>query len=413
MARIAIIGAGFQGLACAFHLMADGHDVTVFDPGGVASGASFGNMGTFANYACIPVNNPSVFRDAPRYLFSAQSPFRLRLGYLPQLLPWLALFLRASLPGRSRRSAGDLAGLLARAGEGYRSILAEPILRDFVRPAEALYLYGSEAAFAKAQADLDFRAREGVPFETLAPGALRDLEPGLAPIFARGVLFRGSWHLTDPAGFLRALAGLLAVRGLRLEPLAVEAIRPKDASVTLLVGGTERSFDGVVLAAGARARSLARQCGDDVPLDTERGYHVVFAGGRDLLSRPCGWAERGFYMTPMQDGLRVGGTVELGGFTDERSQPLLDLLAYSAKRAVPGLGEAGSPWLGFRPTLPDGLPVIGRATASRRVIYAFGHQHLGLTLAGLTGQVVADLWADRAPDLDLACCAPDRFARAA
>jgi D-amino-acid dehydrogenase len=154
---------------------------------------------------------------------------------------------------------------------------------------------------------------------------------------------------------------------------------------------------------------LAAQCGDAIPLDTERGYHLLYPGSSSLISRPVGWAERGFYMTPMARGIRVAGSVELAGLKPEKHAGLLQLLEHSSQRALPGLPAATEPWLGFRPTLPDGLPVIGRARASARVVYAFGHQHIGLTLGGVTGGLVADLVAGRAPALDLAPFAPGRF----
>ncbi|WP_243712302.1 NAD(P)/FAD-dependent oxidoreductase, partial [Burkholderia pyrrocinia] len=168
------------------------------------------------------------------------------------------------------------------------------------------------------------------------------------------------------------------------------------------------TFDHVVIAAGARSREFAAACGDAVPLDTERGYHVQFAAHEQIVTRPVGWAERGFYMTPLDEGLRAAGTVELGGFDAPMNRPLVALLTRSAREALPSLGAPTRSWLGFRPTLPDGVPVIGCARRSARVIHAFGHQHLGVTLAGITGWIVADLVAQRAPPLDLT---PYRAAR--
>lgn len=409
MPDIAIIGAGFIGLASAAALMRDGHRVTLFDPAGVGQGASFGNAGTFAHYACIPVNNPSVFRDLPRFLLSKQSPFRLRWGYLPHLAPWLARFMMSSLPRRYEASAGALAALLDCAREGYAPLLADAELKRFVRPRECLYLYSNAASFDAARPALDLRHKLGVAFEVLDGAAIRTLEPSLAPIFERGVLFSNSWHFSDPQGFLQTLYLQLAALGLELERAAVDAVQPAADSASLMVGGVPRRFDYVVVATGARSAQFARQCGDPVPLDTERGYHVRFPGAQHLVSRPVGWAERGFYMTPMSDGLRVAGTVELAGFSDKRNRALIDLLTFSSKRALPALGTPDSNWLGFRPTLPDGVPVLARSRASARVIYAFGHQHLGLTLAGVSGRIVADLVARRAPPLDLAPYAATRF----
>ncbi|BDC42898.1 NAD(P)/FAD-dependent oxidoreductase [Paraburkholderia terrae] len=410
MAEIGIVGAGFIGLASAGWLMRDGHRVTLFDPSGVAQGASFGNAGTFAPYGCIPVNNPSVFRDLPRFLLSSESPFRLRWSYLPHVLPWLTRFMISSTRKRYEASAGALAALLAQAQDGYAPLLEQPELAKYVRPRECLYLYSSGASFDASRASLNLRKQLGVSFDVLSAAEVRELEPALAPIFERGVLFSDSWHFSDPQGFLLSLHELLAARGLELERKSVSAIAPTADGVTLTTDdGTPRRFDHVVVATGARSAKFAAQCGDRVPLDTERGYHVRYRGATQLISRPVGWAERGFYMTPMDDGVRVAGTVELGGFSDVRNRSLLDLLTFSSKRALPGLTQPDSSWLGFRPTLPDGVPVLGRSSDSERVIYAFGHQHLGLTLAGVSGRIVADLVARRAPPLDLSRYAPTRF----
>jgi D-amino-acid dehydrogenase len=410
MAQIGVVGAGFVGLASAAWLMRDGHRVTLFDPSGVAQGASFGNAGTFAPYGCIPVNNPSVFRDLPRFLLSRDSPFRLRWSYLPHVLPWLARFMISSTQSRYEASAGALAALLAHAQAGYTPLLDDPSLAKFVRQRECLYLYSSGASFDASHDSLNLRERLGVPFDVLSAAQVREMEPALAPIFERGVLFKDSWHFSDPQAFLLALFAALEARGLVLERRGVNAIVPAADGVTLSADdGTSHRFDQVIVAAGARSSTFAAQCGNRVPLDTERGYHVRYRGATQLISRPIGWAERGFYMTPMDDGIRVAGTVELGGFSAVRNRSLLDLLTFSSKRALPALQQPDSTWLGFRPTLPDGLPVLGRARASERVIYAFGHQHLGLTLAGVTGRIVADLVARRAPPLDLARYGATRF----
>ncbi|SMG55010.1 NAD(P)/FAD-dependent oxidoreductase [Paraburkholderia susongensis] len=409
MSDIAIIGAGFIGLASAASLMRDGHRVTLFDPSGVGQGASFGNAGTFAHYACIPVNNPSVFRDLPRFLLSGDSPFRLRWGYLPHLTPWLARFMMSSLPRRYEASAGALAALLGRAQDGYAPLLADPELARFVRARECLYLYSNTASFDAASPALDLRRKLGVSFDVLTGGDIRALEPSLAPIFERGVLFSDSWHFSDPPGFLQKLYEQLAAQGLSLQRSTVSAVQPSADGASVMVDGAAQRFSHVVIATGARSAQFATQCGDAVPLDTERGYHVRYPGAQQLISRPVGWAERGFYMTPMSDGIRVAGTVELAGFGNARNASLIDLLTFSSKRALPALDKPDNSWLGFRPTLPDGVPVLGRSSASERVIYAFGHQHLGLTLAGVSGRIVADLVAKRAPPLDLAPYAATRF----
>lgn len=409
MANVAIIGAGFVGLSSAYWLMRDGHQVTIYDPLGAGGGASYGNAGTFANYACIPVNNPSVFRDLPRFLLSSDSPFRLRWSYLPQLAPWLARFLASSTKPRYTASATALSVLLSRAYDGYREMVEQANLERFIQRSECLYLYSSSAAFRASESTLALRRTLGVDFNVLSSEEIRQLEPQLNPLFEQGVLFPGSWFLSDPAAFLQALQDWLVQSGLGIETLAVNALKPLANTVQLETEAGTVGYDYVAVCAGAHSRPFASQCGDNIPLDTERGYHIMYPGTANLISRPVGWAERGFYMTPMSKGIRVAGTVELAGFTEKKHQGLLDLLQFSSKRALPALTTPAESWLGFRPTLPDGLPVMGRSRASARVIYGFGHQHIGLTLGGLSGAVVADMVAGRAPPFSLTPYSPNRF----
>jgi D-amino-acid dehydrogenase len=409
MARVAVIGAGFVGLSSAYWLMRDGHQVSLYEPRGAAGGASFGNAGTFANYACIPVNNPSVFRDLPRYLFASQSPLRVRWSHLHTLAPWLARFMWASTPARYTATASALSHLLARAQSGYDAMLAEADLQRFVRPQECLYLYSSATAFQGARETLALRRRLGVEADILDAQAIAQLEPQLSPIFHRGALFKGSWHLSDPSAFLHALLAYLQTKGLVVHPLTVTAVQADDRQVRVRGLDHDSAYDYLALCAGVHSKDLAAQCGDDVPLQAERGYHLMFPGSTPLISRPVGWAERGFYMTPMAQGLRVAGTVELAGLGQEMHPGLLDLLHFAARRALPALGAPQAPWLGFRPTLPDGLPVLGRSRKSARVVYAFGHQHIGLTLGGLSGSLVADIVGERPSALNLDAFAAQRF----
>jgi glycine/D-amino acid oxidase-like deaminating enzyme len=409
MARVAVVGAGFVGLSSAYWLMRDGHQVSLYEPRGAAGGASFGNAGTFANYACIPVNNPSVFRDLPRYLFASQSPLRVRWSHLHTLAPWLARFMWASTPARYTATASALSHLLARAQSGYDAMLAEADLQRFVRPQECLYLYSSASAFQGARETLALRRRLGVEADILDAEAIAQLEPQLSPIFHRGALFKGSWHLSDPSAFLHALLAYLQTKGLVVHPLAVTGVQADDRQVRVRGLDHDSAYDYLALCAGVHSKDLAAQCGDDVPLQAERGYHLMFPGSTPLISRPVGWAERGFYMTPMAQGLRVAGTVELAGLGQEMHPGLLDLLHFASRRALPALGAPQAPWLGFRPTLPDGLPVLGRSRKSARVVYAFGHQHIGLTLGGLSGSLVADIVGERPSALNLDAFAAQRF----
>lgn len=410
MAEVAVLGAGFIGLSSAYWLMRDGHRVTLYDALGPGEATSYGNAGTFANYACIPVNNPDVFRNLPRFLFSSTSPLRIRWGYMPHLAPWLVRFLMSATRRRYEHSAASLANLLSRAFDGYREILAVDGMADFVRQRECLYLYSQAESFKAAQPSLALRRSLGVQFENLERDSITTLEPNLAPIFSYGTLFTDSWFLSDPRAFLQTLYAALVKQGMQHQRTAIRSLEPQKASVRIVdESGRPYSAEHAIVCTGALSGRFARQCGDRVPLDTERGYHVRFPGTSALISRPCGWGERGFYMVPMDGGIRAAGTVELGGYGSEKNAALLNLITTSAQQALPGLPQPDSDWLGFRPSLPDGLPVVGPSSASPRVVYAFGHQHLGVTLGGVTGSVVADLVAGRASPLDLEPYSPRRF----
>lgn len=410
MAHVAVLGAGFIGLSSVYWLMRDGHRVTLYDALGPGEATSYGNAGTFANYACIPVNNPDVFRNLPRFLFSATSPLRIRWGYVPHLAPWLARFLLNATPKRYEHSAKALASLLRCAFEGYREMLSIDGLSSFVRERECLYLYSNADSFQSAQPSLALRRSLGVRFENFERDGIRELEPNLAPIFAHGTMFNDSWFLSDPRGFLQVLYESMVRQGLQHERTAVRSLEPQKSGVRIVdEAGRVHGAEHAIVCTGALSGRFARQCGDRLPLDTERGYHVRFPGTSSLISRPCGWAERGFYMVPMDGGIRAAGTVELGGFGLQKNPELLNLITTSAQEALPGLPQPDSNWLGFRPSLPDGLPVVGASSASPRVVYAFGHQHLGVTLGGVTGSIVADLIAGRMPPIDLEPYSPRRF----
>jgi D-amino-acid dehydrogenase len=334
---------------------------------------------------------------------------RVRWRYLPHLAPWLLRFLHSSTPARYTTSATALAALLARAYSGYEDLIAKSGLETFIQRQACLYLYSSANAFEAAAPSLKLRNRLGVATETLDRAAIHQLEPHLNPLFEKGVLFPDSWFLSNPAQFLTQLKDHLVNAGMVLHTQAVQSIAPRADGVSLQTEAGSAGFDYVAVCAGAHAGTFAQQCGDALPLRAERGYHITYPGTTGLISRPVGWAERGFYMTPMASGIRVAGTVELAGLNRDKHQGLLDLLQYSSQRALPGLGTATQPWLGFRPTLPDGLPVLGHSRASARVVYAFGHQHIGLTLGGLSGTIVADLVAGRSSPLDLRPYAASRF----
>ena len=408
---VAVVGAGIVGLSVAYRLAQGGRDVVVIDPSEPGSGASYGNAGTIAPYGCAPVGNPDVLRNLPGLLLSAESPFAMRWPALPGLAPWLLRFLRQSFDGPARHNAQVLAGLLVDAMSAWQSLADEAGLAGMIRHEGCLY------AFRKAPRggpDWATRMRTecGIRQEWLSGSEVARLEPGL-PEVAAGLFFPDAAHLTDPG----RLAGLLAERaaavGTVFHRAEAERLAPQRDGGTRIgcADGSTVHARTVVIAAGARSRALARQCGDDIPLDTERGYHIEFAMERPPITRPVSPIEFGFYMTPMAGRLRVAGTVELGGLDAPLNPKRIAFLLRGVRRLFPELGEPTSQWLGFRPSLPDSLPVIGRSRTSVSVFYAFGHGHLGLTLAPATAELIVRSVGGNSEQVATGPFGPQRFGK--
>lgn len=404
-----VVGAGIVGLSTALWLQRAGIDVTVIDRGEPGGGASYGNAGTIATYACLPIATPWLLRDVPDMLMSSKSPLSIRFTYLPRLAPWLMRFARATTSRRFHAAADSLATLLGHARDAYAALLEQCRADDLVRSRGCLYIYGTESSFRGARPALDEQQARGVWLRVLDTREVAELEPAIKPRYVRGVFFERAEHIVDPAALTRRMAEAFTAAGGLIMRDEVVSVRKRDSGFEII--GREASYSAarMVIAAGAWSGPLCRQLGEPVPLDTERGYHVMFPAAGSLVSRPVCLFERGFYMTPMANGLRVVGTVELGGLRAPPTRRRIDNLVAGAHTLLDGLGEPGDTWLGFRPSLPDSLPVIGPSRRHAGLFYAFGHGHLGLTLGPLTGRLVADLATGRTPDIDLSPFRVDRF----
>ncbi len=401
---VAVIGAGVIGLAVARRLMALGRDVVLVDPGTPGSGASYGNAGTIADYAVLPVGTPDVLRNLPSLLFDRNSPLSIRRAALPSLAPWLARFARQSLPGAAKRNSAALAVLLADACKSWQTLAAEIGGSDILQQNGCLYLYETKAAFRAAEADMAYRRGFGIKVDLISPDDLSKLEPGLGAVDGGAAFFPGAVFLTDPGRMM----GLLAV-GLPHIRARVDWLGRRDGGVFLSGGGLQMQARQVVIAAGAHSRELAQMVGDRVPLDTERGYHLEWDMKVPRLSRPACPTSRGFYLCPMEGRLRVAGTVELGGLTAPPSQHRLDRIEDGARGIFPDLGKPDREWMGFRPSMPDSLPVIGYSKGGNEIVLAFGHGHIGLTLAPITARIVSDLVVGMEPEVDTRAYSPGRF----
>jgi glycine/D-amino acid oxidase-like deaminating enzyme len=406
---VAVVGAGIIGLATAFRLAAAGREVVVIDPNEPGSGSSYGNAGTLAPYACAPVGNPDVLRNLPSLFFNPDSPLTIRPAGLPALVPWLWRFVRQSLPVAARRNGRALAGLMGEAMPSWRDLADQTRVSDLLRSEGCLYLYREKMPAKDAEWSARLRDEMGVKQSRLTAAEVAEMEPALPPV-AGGLFFPDAAHIIDPAALTRRMAAAVELLGASFQRARVERLEPQSGGKMKLTCG-DRIVDAhtVVLAAGAWSRSLALQVGDKIPLDTERGYHVEFEMDVPLIKRPVSPIDLGFYLTPMVGRLRVAGTVELGGLAAPVNPARIALLERGARKLFPNLGPVRGQWLGFRPSLPDSLPVIGRSRHCQNLIHAFGHGHLGMTLAGITSQAVAGLIERRNDAPDLSAFGPSRF----
>lgn len=409
--HVAVIGGGIIGACCALSLLRDGFRVTLIERGEVGAGASYGNGAVIGEESVIPVATPGILRRVPKMLLDPLGPLALRWSYLPRLAPWLARFLAASRPGEVERISIALAAVMDGTFDAFHALLAEAQATDMLRRTGWLCVYESEAGFAAYQPMLDLQRRRGVRFDVLHAEQLRQFEPALAPIFARGVNYPDVGYTVNSQRLVQVLTDACRARGGEIRQAEARGFDiGSEGPRAVLTEAGPISCDGVVVAAGAWSKPLAAQLGSRPLLDTERGYHVQFPDPGVLPRRPVYSTERAFVATPLEVGLRVAGTVELGGLEAPPAWGRADVLRKHAERWFPGLRtEDQSRWMGFRPSMPDSLPVISRSPRFRNVVFAFGHGHCGMMLSARTGQLVTALMADRDPGIDMTPYRVDRF----
>jgi len=409
--KIIIIGAGVIGAASALALQADGYDVVLIDRKAPCAGASFGNAGVIVNASCVPTAMPGILFDVVRMLGQTLPPVSIRPAYFHKILPWLLRFIWQSRTAAVKHNATHLHALSEHAVTSWQRLVGTSTLSCLLEESGWLKVYELEKTFAATSKARKLMDETGSKYEVLRAAEILELEPALAPIFNFGLYQKDCLRIVSPHRLVQGMVDLLLSRGGAFTQFFVERIQLESEKVSLTGPAGILNADKVVVAAGAWSRSLARQLGDDVPLDTERGYHLMLpASTRALLNGPVMNGESSFVLSPMEDGLRLTSQIEFGGLSADPDYARVRSLLPIAKRMLPGLdAREESVWMGFRPSLPDSLPVLGFSSKSNRVLYAFGHQHLGMTLGAISGFVVADLVAGRKPVVDVSPYSPQRF----
>ena len=410
-ADVVIIGAGIVGVASAYKLAEAGRNVVLVDRKGIAEETSRGNAGALAFSDILPLATKDMWRKLPRWLSDPLGPFTVRPEYLPQITPWLLRFWRAGWPDRVAAGIKAQGALMRLSRTEMETLVQGAGIANMVRSDGVLELYESEGELRAAQAEIDAKAREGIEVRVVRGDEMRALQPGLDPRFVVATFIPKWQTVSDPYDFALAIGKAAMDRGASFRQAEVRALRPLTESVTIeFADGTVLSAAKVVVASGAWSRALTAPLGDLIPLDTERGYNTTLPPGAFDLKRQLVFPGHGFVVTPLSTGIRVGGAVELGGLTLPPNFRRSEAMLKKAAIFMRGLKTTGGrQWMGFRPSMPDSLPVIGRSRPSPHILYAFGHGHLGLTQSAATGKLIAELVMGAAPSLDLTPFSPQRF----
>ena len=407
--KIGIIGAGILGICNALFLQKKGYQVTLFDkdePGNLS--ASYGNAGHFSPYASIPLNRPDILTDIPGMLLSSSGPLALRWNYVPKMIPWFLKFLKNCSTKNMMHTAKYMHQILDIALPAYDELFEKIDLSGLVENKGIMYIWNDQNLKSR-ELEINTRNEIGAEQQLLNQKEIHDLEPNIKKIYHAGVFYKKARHARNPKKILLKLFDLFLKKDGKFLKLNIQDLTFDNEKPILKSETQQFIFDRVVIACGAFSKKLTDKLNEKIPLDTERGYHIHFKGCDHLISRPVVFTNRGFGMTPMEQGLRVVGTVEFGGLKNPLSESRIKNLVNNAKYMLDGLPEHEDEWLGFRPTLPDYLPVIGPSKNYKNVFYSFGHHHLGWTLAAISGKIISKMIANENTNLNLEPYSSKRF----
>jgi D-amino-acid dehydrogenase len=407
----AVIGAGVVGICTALYLQRDGWHVTLIDPHPPGeTGASFGNAGLIATHIVQPLAMHSILPKIPKMLLDETAPLAIRWRYLPTVTPWLIRLLRATRPTEVQRIAAALASELRHAQAAFGPLLDDAAGTLFHRNG-VLVVYPDEACLAENEPVFALQRQNGVTFTTLGHNEVHNLVPDLSSHYRFGVHYTEAGHVSDPFAFVQALMAQFERGGGRLRTAyATGFVHSGDQVTAVQTSSGNEPADLIVLAAGIWSKQLAAQLGLRIPLESERGYHVMLPQPAISVDMAMMIGDIRFAVTPMRGGLRLAGTTEFAGLHAPPNPKRHDALVRNARRVFPELkSDEQTRWMGHRPSLPDSLPVVARSPAQRNVLLNFGHGHLGLTSSAVTGRAIADLAAGRQPLFSLAPFRADRF----
>jgi len=410
--RIIVTGAGIVGVSCAIWLQRAGHDVTIVDRAGPASGTSHGNAGVLAGISIVPVTVPGLIRKAPGMLFSKDAPLFLKWSYLPKLLPFLARYLSYANNAHVDHYAKAMTTLLHDSADQHLALAADTPAEQFIGLEDYCFGYATKAGFEADSYAWQKRKAAGFDFDVVSGQDYAGYDPAYGDAFETVVRCKNHGRISDPGRYVQALAehftnqgGVLHITNINdisMSGGAIQSLETADGSMTA---------DHIVLAMGPWSKDIAHKLGIKVPFESERGYHIEMINPSQMPKSPMMVASGKFVITPMDGRIRAAGVIEFGGLDHGPSKAPFDLLKRQVAALLPDITyDRIDEWMGHRPAPADSLPLIGANDAAGRSYSAFGHQHVGLTAGPKTGRVIADLITGNKPNIDLAPFDPRKHA---
>jgi len=412
--HVVVIGAGIVGVSTAIWLLRDGHQVTLVDRKGPAEGTSHGNGGVLASCSIVPVTVPGLIRKAPRMLFDPNQPLFLKWSYLPKLAPWLIRYLRQTKPEAVRARAAAMTQIIGDSLADHQALSTGTGAEKWVIPSDYLFLYNDHTHYEGDAFGWGLRKEHGFSWDVLEGDAFREYDPVFGPKLTCAVRLANHGRISDPGQYVKDLAAHAVSKGAKLIIGEVDDIARDGGAVTGdRVDGETIACDDAVLATGVWSGPLAKKLGIDVPLESERGYHLELWEPSVMPRSPVMVASGKFVATPMEGRLRLAGIVEFGGLDAPPSRAPFELLERNIKDAIPGITWKKSvEWMGHRPSVADSTPLIGGVPGLSGAYMGFGHDHVGLTGGPKTGRLLAQMISGRQPNIDLTPYSPARFRRA-
>lgn len=409
----AVVGAGIVGICTALSLQERGQKVTLIDPNPPAEQASYGNAGVISTWSCVPQSMPGLWKNVPKWLLDPEGPVSLRWSYLPKFLPWMLRFFAAGREDRIPAISDAMLQLHRPTVDIFRQHLAGTGHEDLIRDSMYVFVYRDPSKLNFENLEWRLRRERGVPFERVDAATLHDVEPDISDDYKAAVFVKGQGRAYDPGAVGKALAEKFEKQGGKLLQARVMALKPVEGGVELQTDQGTKIADKAILAAGPWSASLLKSHGLKVPLEAERGYHIVFTDPGVTLNNSIMVTDAKFVVSSMASGIRCAGTAEFAGLDHPPDYRRAHVLAGPAKRLLPKLNtEAREVWMGQRPSFPDTLPAIGDVPGLPGVIAAFGHGHTGLTAAPMTGRIAAMLAVGETPNIDVSAYSLKRFGNA-